>query len=965
MIFDKDALELVKYTPAASQRKFVDMITSKDYTQELLDPTSPFVMLLEANVISTLNAVEESASVSRMLFPSLANSEQDLLHHISSHEEQDLFASPASANITFMINVLDIKSMGVPIVEYNNPDTDVDDVIIGYNVTIPKYTEVIVGGVTLTLFNDIRITMKNIDVYGTKTYSVFVEQTQDDNVLAVNTIGNIYSVITMDTDNIEWVTFETKIQQLKRISYTFNISLGGGFKQNIPITDNYCFSRIYIKNEYGSWVEMNLTHSDVVYDREIPTMKISVLGKSIEYTVPDFYMLDGSMSGSVRIDIYTTVGKMLLPLSKFNINDFKIKLPKELYTEETAGMTKINKIAFSRGHIDGGVTTRTTKELRNKIIFNTTGVIDLPITEKQLNENIKTKGFTLFKAVDTITDRIYIAGKNINDVYALNKLPSNLDVFNNTVSVLEHDISDEGELRTDNVLVNHDGILIKSNTVFKTENGVTKIVGDEFLDILHNNTDTNKSILLGEHEYFYTPFYYVLALDGDSLNSRIYDLDRPKMSYMSIVAKNPIFKANVNISQYAIFKTNTGYRIVLTLFGNKSFEELDPNNIKVQVALKTNNLDSKLIFTGGYDPTISKYTINIDSTFMVDSFDRLEASNGLSDISANEFYIDNDVEFIIYKTSLNESIDETFYPTTEIGDKTINANALCKETAKIKFGSNLTYLWNKITSVYSDRRYKTSTEDVPLRYKADVFNTDVVETNGVVIKNVDCDVATIKFLHKAGDLVLDDAGDIVYEYKIGDVLLGHDGKPILDPLNGVLRYVDILMFQYEYKIVRDVRYDTYVTDIINIILGWLNIDMLEMNDFTLEHTKIYYKPRKSSVSVELLNDKKMIHLTSPTVTLYMDKTVHNKELSYSDLRSSVGKVMHKYVEKKTVILSDIKRDIVNSVANGIVGVSFTDDVLSDAEVLAFKDSSNRLSMKKKYTRFNEVVYDITINIASV
>ncbi len=936
MIFNDEITKQVLYTPATMQRIMVDLIKKGDSDLTLLDPTNPFLMLLEANVVTTNNAVDEAASVARKLYPSLANTEEDLYHHISSQEEINLFASPSDVHVTFMVNVLDLKDIGV----YNS-------ITKTYTTKLQKYTEINISGVTLTLLNDIEINL----VDGIP----FVEQKYD-NPISVNSIGNVYSVITKDVDNVDWIMFETKIKQVSHQSHEFNLISQQPFKQKIPITGDYYYSECYINDGNNNWTLMDITHSDIVYDHTTPTMKVKTYDGFVEYKLPDFYTLDGNIAGLIKVDTYSTIGKTLLPLSKFAIEEFKIKHPKDLFTQEAAVATKIDMFCFSKNILDGGVSKRTARELRKKIIYNTTGTIDLPITEKQLNERVTSKGFRLFKALDTITDRIYIAGKNINDVYKTNALNSNIDIFNNTVRVLSEEIISE------NIVVDHDIILIKSGTVFETINGVTKILNDVDLDLLRNNTLPNTAKLLYRSEYFFTPFYYMLDLSGDILNSRIYDLDNPEMSYLQIVNKNKYLKPNVNITRYGIFKKDMGYEIYLSLFGNVEFDNINKNEVYVQIALKINEFSEKIYFTATYDQGTDKWVATIESNFIIDTEDRLNILNGVSRIFTHKTYIDNVAEFIIYTTDSSVPLDTRYEPSLELFDQSLNANALCKEQCILKLGNNLNYLWNKINSVYTDRKFLKATEDKYLRYKKDVFNTDVVVNNGVVIPNDNCDVASIKFLHREGDIVLDVNSEPLYEHKVGDILYDEYNNPTVDNVNGIVRFIDIFMLQYEYKVVEDKRYIKYIDEVMQVIRGWLLEDLSVMNDITLEHTQILYKPRKSSVSPVLRNDMRLQHLIQPKVTLYMDRTIYSPDATYSDLLVKIGKIIHKYSEKSTVVISDIKREIMQEVGIGVTGVKLDGITSDNSEILVFKETSNRLSIKKKITQFGEITYDIELKI---
>jgi len=949
MIFDQEELDRIKYVPAKMQRVVLDMLANNESDLTLEDPTNPFTMLLEANVMMTHNAISETTSHFRKLFPSLAASREDLYHHISTIEEENIFSTAADVDITFYINVLDILDKGIDV-------SDVDNSIIKKIVTLPKFTEVNVGDTPLTLLNDIEITLQ-IDP-DNNTKQVFVEQKTNIVETSDNALGNLYSSISVDADNVEWVVFTTNLKQIKRTSTEFSLTKDISFSQNIPYTDNYSYSEVFVKSG-DDWEKIETTHSEIIYDRTKPTIRITVDEETIRYTIPDFYMLDNSISNIIRIDTYTTKGKILLPLTKFNVGDFTIQLPKYFYSESSAVMSKIDKLANSNNVLDGGVTSYKLRELRNKIIYNTTGTLDLPITEKQLNELAKTKGFTLYKAIDTVTDRIFIASKNINDVYNTNRLPSNIDLFNNTLVFLP------GEIESKHVYVEDDGILIKSNTLFKSVNGITKVVNDTEEDALLSSTSQTREELMQTNEYYFTPFYYILDTSDDVLNSRIYNLDTPELSNMEIINKNIFVEHNVNISRYVMTKTDTGYRFILSLYGNEAFNSLDKNQVFIQMALKINNAGNQMFFTSTYDSDIDKYVIDIKTNFMVDIEDRLTILNGYSSNFVNKLMLENEAEFIVYVNTNSIPADAKYVPTSEILNRTATMTALCKEKALVIFGNNLKYLWNKINSVYTDRKFKRAATDQILRYKTDVFNTDIVDDKGYVTSKVDCGVSHIKLLHRAGDIVLDTNGEPIYEYRVGDILLDSNNKPIIDTLYGIERYVDIFMIQYEYKVANDFRYNDYFNNIIEIIRKWVTYDMDIVNDAALEHTQIYYKPRKSNVSVILEDGTKVKNIISPNVTLYMDSVVFSSALDINSLKRDIGKIIHKYIEKRVVVLEDIKQEIMRTLGSGVVGVKIDGITTSNDEILTFKEYSNRLSIKKIINEFDDVVYDVGINIVKV
>ena len=102
-------------------------------------------------------------------------------------------------------------------------------------------------------------------------------------------------------------------------------------------------------------------------------------------------------------------------------------------------MANIAILANSRSVLEGGKNETTVDELRESIINNTTGNIDLPITDLQLKRYNEVNGYKLFKVNDVITNRLYIAAKSLPEVKQ-GLLSAKQDVYFNTCAFVLKDI---------------------------------------------------------------------------------------------------------------------------------------------------------------------------------------------------------------------------------------------------------------------------------------------------------------------------------------------------------------------------------------------------------------------------------------------------------------------------------------------------------------------------------------------
>ena len=198
-----------------------------------------------------------------------------------------------------------------------------------------------------------------------------------------------------------------------------------------------------------------------------------------------------------------------------------------------------------------------------------------------------------------------------------------------------------------------------------------------------------------------------------------------------------------------------------------------------------------------------------------------------------------------------------------------------------------------------------------------------------------------------------------------DIILDENGTPIIDIESGVVRYVDIIMIQYEYKAFNKSSHLTYINDTINLLKSWLINELETLNKNVLEHTKILYMSKKSMRSVKLSNFTVLPAFVKPHVTIYVESGVYAYDLEESELNSIIGKTLHKHFDKKYININDVKDDIMSNLGTGVVGIKISNIDNSDKDVYKLQDSSNRLSINKIINNVLDVVYDVTIDIEKI
>jgi hypothetical protein len=870
---------------------------------------------------------------------------------MSHAEYENIFSMPSTASMIFLVNLKDVRNEGVKNIVNNS---------IKY--AIPERTEVVVDNYTFTLLNDIEVT-----VYNNK--EVFVEQITNSKDISVNEIGILESNVIIDDSNVEWIIFETLVKQVKINTIEDTVITSTGFSKEFTLEEGnkYHTARIYYKNTLtnNKWVSIESTHSDMLYNRTKPIVKIDYIGNTLNFTIPTTYLNDKMISGNIKIDVYTTRGKVDLSLHQYNIEDFEIALGDTGKNELTAISPNVTTMARSRVSVNGGKDGKTVNEIREGILYNTAGKHQIPITEYELSEESSISGYNIHKVLDTITNRVYTASKK-TPIAPNKNIMSRIDIFNFNARI------DLSELLDSSFIINDDDkFIIKSNTVFKVDNGVTKILTKAQVDVLSSLSRLELSKTLTKNKYLVNPFYYIVDKSDNVVNTKVYNLDYPVLANLKI---NNRLESNikVNISSYKIDKVDDGYKLIFKPVSSKYFDNLNKALVKMELMIPVSNDNDLVKFTTTLDPVSKLFVININSDLHIKNGDRLNITNGNYKSNFKDIKLSSKAKLFIYSTdptvisntnTLNDSITET-------------GEVFVQESLDIVFGEEIKYLWNKISLEYNSRKYKTALSDVPLTYTEDVYEF-FKETNSIfkpsqydnkceAYKNLDYNV-----IHKKGDFVYDN-GKQIFKYKAGDVLKDYLGNPIVDKTSGVIRYIDILGINYENVTATNVLYKEYLKQYISDINQWVLIDMERLNSRVLDNTIIQFKPYKTVNDIKVINNGKVVYIpstVSPKVTLYIDRTINVDTELLKEFKTITGNILHNELETKHVSIATLKSKIDKALPINLKCIKISGITKEELEVFNLKTSTERLSLNKVLTSTpnNDTIveYDIVIDIAKI
>lgn len=968
-----DQVSSYKYNPSAIQRAVLSHLSDiKNGDIEIVDPTNPFVFLLEASCVNTAAFMAEQEALIRKLYPSLAQTETDLYRHMTDDDYIGRFASPATAYFNFMIVKDDLLSKML------SEDGSILNNTYPKKATIARNTEFTA--------NELKFSLQySIDIRQLKHGGIQI--TYDNTKLSPlqDLKSNVIDYeIRMDADGKEYIFFKVPVDQFFVSTNQYTISSSINFSQDIPLTDQFYFARVYrrVTPAVGTpyWDEIYTTHSDYTYDATRATAVLRVSDNILNVSIPQIYITNGKISGSIRIDIYQTKGAISLSMENYSINAFSYEL-KSIDPADTnvftAAFQTVSFFSYCKDLIVGGRDWVQFDKLREQVVMNTIGRNNLPVTNAQIQSNVDTLGFSVVKNVDVVTNRIFLATRPMIksiDGSLLTAATTNIEVLNIT--------KDQLITYTDYVENNQDRVTITPDTIYAENNSIMSIVPKSTIDAIVASGPQGIANYATSNRLFYTPFHYVLDFTSEEFEVRPYYLNDPFISSIKFIDQNQTTGYQVNTVSYDIAKIDSpvadrGYRIRLYTRSNDAYKALSNANLYTQLYFKPVNesvnayINQSSIYTDADGERVFEFMLH--TTHDVDELDNLLLTNltMYSGYSAPVGTPLTNVLGVVYATDV--AMGGTFIHSTMDTDVLgsvilpVNTVAITNEEITTTFGYSLKTLWARSRTVANSAPYQYYTADVPMTYTEDVYETDPL-TGSIFTFDVNGDIV-YNIIHSAGDPVLDTDGNPVYSHRAGDIILDPaTGQPLMDS-NQLYRQIDIMMIDAIYKFATETAAVKYRNEAIKVIVQWLTRDLAQLQLNLLDQTKIYFYPKKSNGLVQVIaEDGKLVSIQSAqslSVKLYVNNLVDNNVVLKKTLMNKTITVIDEYLAKPVISVSDIVlalkaaygQEVISVRINGLGGGA-------DYETVTIKNDSDSLSLKKRLNRLadNTLAVEEDINI---
>lgn len=940
-------LSLYKYHPNgilnASLNRLTDMLDGK---VTISDPSNPFTYLLETSSLNTAFAIQEFTLLTRKLYPRLANNEKDLYLHMSDFDYLGIFSEPAYGQVIF--NIL-----------YNDFQTKAsyDPIQKEHVLKLPRHLKVTVDKYVFTLPSAIIIRLTETGVLDIK----FENQTFN-NIFPVETNSinfNIYKV----NQNETYITFVLKMPEIDIEPIEIPVEKSKLFKNILTFNPNrkfYYFRAFYMSN--GIWNEMLVTHTDEVYDILKPTCIIKVLQNehSIEYYIPPIYMDSQTAMTKVKFLVYTTNGYINVNFNDFPITNFSTEynpvFPDMELSVQTESLQLISKVIYLKDTVSGGKDSLTFNQIKTAVIDNSIGDRLLPITNKQQEFYIQQNNFRLIKNVDNVTNRVFLLETNIPNSttrYPITKINLDIIEYMTTISNLKtngNSVVDIDQYTT----------IIPENTIFKLDNNGLRILTKQEYTALTSLSDAQLVTEVNNNTYVSTIYNYVLDTSNNVTELRPYDVSNPVIHQVNFKEFNPTARIGINTTNMSLSKVSTGYSINVLTNLKKYINTINETNITPYLVYVDTNgtkfyLEGRLYTSINNNPV---YRFDINTNYYIDKFNRINISN-FKDINNNTtsvlIDIDTKLELIYVSNIVLQNYATSALDNYIFGSYlSTNSCVVTLEEITIKFCDYLKYLYSRVHTSTGTYTYQTHSVDVPMRYTSNVYNASNVIVNHI------------------NDIVYDNLGNVVYQYRAGDVMLDSNGNPI--PLSALelTRYINLLFMDYRAHLVTKKNTADYVKYVKSYLTKNITIDAVTVQGQLLENTEAFVVVPKNIDMVTIKTPYRTINvgsLQSFSVDVGVDPTIYNDITIRDNIKYTIINELDTYLSTNTVYSKTVILDIIyNKIKEYVKNVSIPKFTNLNEEYMEVINTNERVSLNKILIATNDgydLLEDVTVTFTKI
>lgn len=927
----------IRYNPAAIQRLALSTLEEATNGEiDIVDATNPFVFLMEASAHNSAAGMIQSAVLNRKQYPSMAVTEDDLYLHMADADYIGRFATPSRTVFTILLNKDEVYKRAVA--------TGVGDI---RKLTIPRHSSFTVAGVIFTMQYPIDI---RVMAHGGLQIVYDVDKPSPLQQLTTNIVD--WRVVNIE--GVEYLKIDFPVSQFEINSKYGQLTLATGFVQSYAFTDQFYYARAFYSQPGGAWKEMVTTHSDQVFDPTKPTALLRVTQGKLQVQIPQVYLSTNLVNREIRVDIYTTKGPLDMILDNYQTNNFVAKwvdLEGDADRVFIAPLTNFTNMAvYSDKTVSGGTDGLTFEQLRERVMTNSLGSANIPITNVQVGTRLQDLGYAVVKDVDNITNRQFLATR-------LLPKPADGTVVAGagcTMATLTASMSDLVNFST--VKDNGNRITLTPDTLYENVNGVVQVVPDVLVAQIQALPLDVRARRINESNYMYTPFHYVLDMNDNRFEHRGYYLDNPGVESKSFVEENDTTGIEVGTGKYQIERVATGYKLTLICRSSDAWKSLEDSKVFCQLSYRPTAEKDRAYLNGTLAGTVDGervFTFMLDTNYDIDALDNIALTsfsmyNNPSQEHSTALLSDFDVMYIASELNISGLQTSTIDEDMGTALLPVDAIGISRERLRVRLGTSLHGLWAASRSVVSSLDYQRYLADVPAVWEQTIYQRDPV-TGAIILTLNGSDVEYV-VLHEKGSPVLED-GQPVIRHNKGDPVLDADGEPVVVSSRKMVRQVDLLMLDGVYWFATETAAVKYKNSLPNTIAGWLVNDIAAVTRYLLEQTRLFFYPKATLGQVPaLVREDETATLSAAqsfAVTFYLSGVAYRDTALRAALSKMAVETINEVLQNSTVTMSEITSTLRAKAGGDAIGIDVT-GLGGDANLAAvtLKDDAARLSIKK-------------------
>lgn len=940
----KDNLVPLAYNPNLMQMAVLNSLqdVGNGESIEIVDPGNPLIFMIDNAVALASCSIEHNESALRKRYPIMATSMEDLYAHMSDRDYLDMFAQPAPATWTLLIGRDELKHYAVP-----------RDSMGVRKLVIPRDTSFTVGGYTYTM-----------------QYGIELRQMPHGGVTVVYDTDIMSPIRELDTNTLDWkiidipyggtavsmLVINVPVLQYKIDSYNENIIAGTTFKRTYKFDDKFFTARVWLRNQKGTWDEINTTYAQHVINPDVPTAQILVREHDVIVQIPDIYIRSSLARGDVRIDIYSTKGKIDVDLGQFATESFQFKT-RDIGNEVNSMFytplnTFSNFAATSTTVCTGGRPSLSFQAMKDRLIDNAATGRKIPISEKQLESTLDDRGFKLSKSIDYVTERIYMASTEMPK----STIPTVSTPVGNINGILETSLSELVKLKS--VRDNGNRITITPDTLYLEQHGMVSIDlggGIENYKSLSPNLLISK---LNDGNYLYSPLHYVIDNNSEILTMRAYYLDNAHITSKQFVETNSTLMLDVNTDTFVLETTNYGYRILVTTRSGDTYKNIPDKKIRAQMSFTPRGYTDAYAYLNG---EMIGRTDKDERIFEFKVMTNLDIDMN-HDIIINNFTIAGNTSSptpLKLDCEMNIIYTVTGYTTPEFKhsniDKVLNTSdreekGITHEKLNVTLGQSLDRIWTNARTIVDSIDYARYPEDVFATWSSDIIDTDDNDAPKYSIVEVD-GKPTVQFVykHRKGDQILKDGKPILLHKK--GTVMEDNGKPVIKNPRSIGWRLELFLFDAKYIFSNTKATKDYMNMVVKALLSYLTIDINEVDNMLLEKTSLYLYPRSTIGQVNVLLADGTISSIDAAQKFKMSYYLTSAGRQNDDLLKTIARVSRQVIleslESRTVSVSAIVKAVRDRLGTEIVDVEMSSIGASEESLYTVVDDSDKLTLGKK------------------